>query len=656
MYQPLISPEFIYIDLFCGAGGTTTGIVQAMNEHKQGIAIVAACVNHDPVAIKSHWRNHPEVVHFEEDIRTLDLTELQDLVARYRVLYPNAKVILWASLECTNFSKAKGGMARDADSRTLAEHLPRYVIAINPDYIQIENVVEFMAWGPLDANGKPISRKNGQDWLRWRENICSYGYHDDWTEMNSANFGAYTSRNRLFGCFAKHGLPIIFPQPTHSKKVTQNGMFGSLKPWKPVKDVLDFSDEGKSIFTREKPLSEKTLERIYAGLIKFVAGGEDKFLAKIYAVASNSDGTYSTNNPAHTITTRDAHTLVSAAFLSKQYSGDPKSKNIAVDGPAGTITTIDSQALISFVSTYNSGNAQHRNNSVEQPCKVLTTQNAHALINANFLMASNGGAPLAKVFSIEHPCRVLTTVDNKSIVNASFIHSYYSNGDNNRDINSPAPTIRTKDGAALINVLNTPFIYRDFTSGGNIQSINNPAGSILQYPKLNIVNAQSAFLMPTNFDNKPISLDVPANTITANRKHTYLVNPSWFGSPISSDQPCPVIVARQDKAPLYMVAAEEGNVAIPVFEADSECTRKIKAFMALYNIIDVKMRMLKVSELLKIQGFPDGYILEGSQADQKKFIGNSVVPHVVKAWVEAMYYKTRNYKITDNNKWAAVAA
>lgn len=129
-----MSPKFIVIDLFCGAGGTTTGFVMA-----GGIAKVIACINHDPIAIKSHWANHPDVVHFEEDIRKLNLTKLKRLIRKYRRVYPNAKIILWASLECTNYSKAKGGMQRDGDSRTLALHLFRYVQAINPDYIQIEN-------------------------------------------------------------------------------------------------------------------------------------------------------------------------------------------------------------------------------------------------------------------------------------------------------------------------------------------------------------------------------------------------------------------------------------------------------------------------------------------------------------------------------------
>src|SRR5690606_38778064 len=202
-------------------------------------------------------------------------------IEKYRLMYPNAKIVLWASLECTNFSKAKGGQPRDADSRTLADHLDRYVIALNPDYIQIENVVEFMSWGPLDEKGKPVSRRSGSDWMRWRKHLNSFGYRDEWQEMNSADFGAYTSRNRLFGCFAKEGLPIVWPEPTHSKKVESADLFGSgLKKWKAVKDVLDFDDQGISIFKRKKPLSPKTLERIYAGLIKYVAGGNESYLVR----------------------------------------------------------------------------------------------------------------------------------------------------------------------------------------------------------------------------------------------------------------------------------------------------------------------------------------------------------------------------------------
>lgn len=584
------SPTFLVIDLFCGAGGTTTGF-----EMTDGIAKVIACVNHDAKAIESHWRNHPMVVHYEEDIRTLELSGLVEVAGKARKQYPDAKLILWASLECTNFSKAKGGQPRDADSRTLADHLDRYIAALDPDYIQIENVVEFMCWGPLDCNGKPVSRKNGADWLKWRNRLCTYGYYDEWKELNSANYGAYTSRNRLFGCFAKHGLPIAWPAPTHGKKV-QGDMFEKLQPWKAVKEVLDFTDEGKSIFDREKPLSEKTLERIYAGLIKYVAGGEQAYMIKYMenCAATGINNGKSLNEPSPVIATSNRLGLVQASFISKYYSGKPDGKNISTEGPAGTITTIDSQA--------------------------------------SFMVQRNGGEPTSKVTSIDQPARTLTsTGGNLQIVKPAFLHSYYGNGDNNSSIDHPSPTLTTKDRITVINAV--PFINRDFTGGGQHQSVEQPAGALLAVPKINLVQA---FIMPTNYDNKPHSIDEPHKSITADRHWSYLVNPAWGGHPTNIDAPCPVIVARQDKAPLYIVCAEGGTVGIRIDENDSECMRKIKEFMVIYNIIDIKMRMLKVAELLKIQGFPADYKLAGNQSDQKKFIGNSVVPNVVKAWCTAM--------------------
>lgn len=145
--------NLLYVDLFCGAGGTSTGVESARINGEQ-CAKVIACVNHDANAIASHAANHPNALHFTEDIRTLELSPLIEHLAKWKAQYPSAAVVLWASLECTNFSKAKGGQPRDADSRTLAEHLFRYIEAINPDYIQIENVEEFMSWGDMDENGK----------------------------------------------------------------------------------------------------------------------------------------------------------------------------------------------------------------------------------------------------------------------------------------------------------------------------------------------------------------------------------------------------------------------------------------------------------------------------------------------------------------------
>lgn len=603
------STTFLIVDLFCGAGGTTTGFDMAAD----GMAKVIACVNHDPIAIKSHWINHPEVKHFEEDIRTLDLTELTEITHRAQLQYPAAKLILWASLECTNFSKAKGGQARDADSRTLADHLDRYVKAINPDYIQIENVVEFMSWGPLDANGKPVSKKAGSDWVRWRKHLCSFGYRDDWRELNSADYGAYTSRNRLFGCFAKDGLPIVWPSATHGKKPATGNMFSAnVEKWKAVKEVLDFEDEGLSIFNRKKQLVDASLERIEAGLIKFVAGGKDAFLLQYNSTGKNGDkkqSVISTDSAARVITCQNRTGL---CFIAKYYSGKPEGKVIPVTGPVGTITCVDGQAIVNctpFIIQRNGGNLTGRIQSVNTPARTLTStagnqevvQPQPFIMNTNF---KNGPG------SINEPAKtLLASRHHPYVVNPSFLAKYYGNGDNTSSVEMPAGTLVTKDRFSKIQ---TTFIQREYRTATNT-SINDPLGTIPTVPKANLVNCQP-----------------------------FILNPSHGGHCTGTEVPCVVIVARQDKAPLYLVQFDmDANISIPIYDDDSEVLVRIKRFMALYGLSDIKMRMLKVSELLPIQGFPRDYHLAGNQTDQKKFIGNSVVPLVVKAWCEAMAGRLR---------------
>lgn len=578
--------KLLYIDLFCGAGGTSTGVENARYADEQ-CAKVIACVNHDANAIASHAANHPDALHFTEDIRTLELSGLVAHVEKMKMQYPDAYVVLWASLECTNFSKAKGGQPRDADSRTLAEHLFRYIEAINPDYIQIENVEEFMSWGDMDEHGHPISKDKGRCYEKWKRNVKRYGYDFDWRILNAADYGAYTTRKRFFGIFAKRGLPIVFPEPTHCKD-GKNDMFCRLEKWKPVKDVLDFSDEGESIFCRKKPLAEKTLERIYAGLIKFVAGGKDAFIVKYNSMSRT--GKYqapSVDEPCPVVATQGRLALAKVNFLSKQFSGQPDSKNISVEGPAGTITCKDHHA---FVSAYY-GNGH--NHSVELPAPTVTTKDRLALVNTSFLCS-------------------------------------YNFKDKGKDINLPCPTLLTKDRLALVNSV---FIDNQYGTG-KPTSIEQPVGTVTTVPKFNMVSCKP-WIMNTAFSNVGSSIEQPSQTITANRKWHYLMNPQFASAGGSVNNPCFTLIARMDKMPPYLVEVE-GGIGIQVTSVDSPMTVKIKEFMALYGIIDIKMRMLRITELKKIMGFPEDYILIGPQSDQKKFIGNAVEVNMARVLCEAI--------------------
>lgn len=541
--------KLLYIDLFCGAGGTSTGVESARYRGKK-CAKVIACVNHDANAIASHAANHPDALHCTEDIRTLDLTHLVAHVNGMRKVYPDAFVVLWASLECTNFSKAKGGRPRDADSRTLADHLFRYIASLKPDFIQIENVEEFMSWGDLDENGKPVSKDAGMCYREWVEKVI-YGYHEyiyntypdilymgnrererpaisyhyDHRILNSADYGAYTSRRRFFGIFARHGLPIVFPEPTHARNGSSH-LFGSLQPWKPVRDVLDFDDEGESIFGRKKPLVDATLERIYAGLIKFVAGGKEWFMVK-YSSMSQKGRYYAP--------------------------------------------------------------------SIEDPCPTIATQGRLDVAQVKFMAKHFSGRPEGKVASIDRPSGAVTAVDHHSIVSADFLSTYYGNGFNT-PLSDPAPTVTTKDRFQLV-------------------------------------------------------------------RPRWMLNPQYTSPGGSVDNPCFTLIARMDKMPPYLMTAAMESSDIPrfiqlvdgvfvyeIYEDDSPILKSIKEFMALYGIVDIKMRMLRIPELKLIQGFPENYILIGTKEEQKKFLGNAVVTVMSRALAEALVDMLYLLKITENQK------
>lgn len=548
--------KLLYIDLFCGAGGTSTGVERARIDGSK-CAKVIACVNHDANAILSHAANHPHTRHFTEDIRTLDLGPMKVHIARERMKHPGAKLVLWASLECTNHSRAKGGMSRDADSRTLADHLFRYIEELCPDYIQIENVVEFMEWGPLIVKESvgpdgaafcpldikhdrkrrtttvapvwvPDPEHKGMHYRRWVEEVCTHGYRFEHRVLNAADFGAYTSRVRYFGQFVRPDLPMAWPRPTHTRnpEQTRDLFTEPLAPWRPVRECLDFEDRGESIFNRRRQLFGATLDRIHAGLVKFVAGGKDAFLVKYNS--RNQSGKYiapGLDAPCPTVATQNRLGIARVDFLSKQFSGQPAGKNIPVDGPAGTVTTIDHHA---------------------------------------------------------------------------FVSAYYGNGYNS-PVERPAPTLTTKDRFQLVQ----PFITNYFSGGGQISSVNAPCGTLMTIPKQRLINAH------------------------------YLLNPQYRSAGGSVDAPCFTLIARMDKRPPYLVSVEQGVPAWTIKPDDIPEMVRVKEFCILYGIVDVTMRMLRIPEMKRIQGFGDDYVLIGSQEEQKKFLGNAVVTQVATAWSEA---------------------
>lgn len=448
--------EAFIVDLFSGFGGTSFGY-EDVEIDGQHIVKVIFCVNHDAVAIKCHMLNHPNALHAIEDMRTLNLDVLRAVVAHYRKIYPNAKCKLWASLECTNFSKAKGGLSRDPDSRTLANHLFRYIEAINPDYVMIENVVEFMSWGPIKIRAKkhiksdpengiyantelktgidkktklecywwqPIAMLNGTHWLAWCEKVKAYGYNAQWKRLNSADYGVAQTRDRLFGCFAKDNLPIVWPQATHAKDAKID-MFSDLQPWNGVKNVLDLENIGESVFNRDlnlnlakqnrRNLCDNTMKRYYKGCIKIIAGGDKRYQAlktKFYKshtiqFVDNYYGTgvcRSIEEPNGTVPTHDRFALFTAEqFIDEAYSN---SDGKSVNQPSGTLLQVPKQSLMTMQPVIINTSYNNHGSSINDPSPVVTADRHHHYI----LNPSHGG----HCTDIERPSPVVIARQDKA--------------------------------------------------------------------------------------------------------------------------------------------------------------------------------------------------------------------------------------------------
>lgn len=664
---------FIIVDLFCGAGGVTQGFEEAEVEGVE--FIVLAGVNHDEKAIESHAANHPNTKHFIEDVTDPDVVvKVAILVmsekARLEALGHTVYILLHASLECTSFSNAKGGGSRDADSRALADSMPVWIVALDPDFFSIENVREFMSWGPLRIKGKtftnhselvmrlnkkkkqweyvfvPESRKKGQDYVRWVNEVEMMGYVYSKRLLNSADFGAHTSRIRLFGLFSRTGIDA-WPEPTHSRTPEKNAVFGKIPlRWKPVRECLDLKDKGRSIFGRKKPLAPKSLGRICAGLMKHVAKGEAEFIVKHYS--SDNPGTMciSLKVPAGAMTTSDSHSLVTAEpfivkalgnnektginngksidecgiaittqvrqslvtpepYIVQSNGGKVEAKSYGLDRPARVITSADNQSLVTpFLMSNYSGNDAARNKSLEEPSSTLTTCTRHAVVTPEaFLMTYYSGSDENRVKSLEEACLVITTENRHAIVtpvaaeSEGFLIKYHGSEKEGHSIDKPSGALTTKDGAALI---------------------------------------QHNYLLTMQHDNVPKALDEPSPALLTGNHH-YLITTHHGGQTHSVDKSSPTIIARQDKSPIYLAGTEYGySPHWNIQPGDCEEMIRIRMFMRAYNIADIFMRMLKVPELLPIQGFPRTYILKGSDTHKKKFIGNSVPPVMSKVIGESL--------------------
>lgn len=356
----------LIIDCFAGGGGASVGIEMALGRP------VDIAINHDPEAIRMHKVNHPDTIHLTEDIFKVDL---QKYVKGRKVS------LMWASPDCTSHSKAKGGQPRKKGLRILPWAVYKHAKRILPEVIVMENVEEIQQWGPLDEKGHPIKERQGEDYKKFITAMKSLGYTFDSRELAAANYGAPTTRKRWYAIFRRDGKAIVWPEQTHFKD--------SKPKWKQCGNFIDWSDLGKSIFDRPKPLAEATQKRIANGIRKYILENPEPYIVK------NDDA---------------------LAFLI-QYHGEQKA-------------------------------GESRGQLLSEPIKTIDTSNRYGLVTAFITKYYKTGIGQG----CDEPLHTITTSPGHFGLVSAFLIKYYGTGCG-QELTEPLATITTKDRFGLVNVI-----------------------------------------------------------------------------------------------------------------------------------------------------------------------------------------------------------
>lgn len=585
-----LHPPFAYrwaggliIDNFAGGGGASTGIAQALGRSPD------IAVNHNAEALMMHEENHPETKHYNESVWDIDIRKAT-----------NDMPVLagWFSPDCTHFSVAKGGKPVKKVIRGLAWIVKKWVGQSDMATVYMENVKEFLTWGPLiakrckvtkrviklvadpvkkDKSGDPVmnevvseqgeyvpyreqalipdKKRSGKTFKQFIRQLREAGYAVEWCEkgMTASDYGEPTTRNRFFLMARKDGLPIIWPEPTHGSPKLVKASPGKLQPWRTAGDNLDWSIPCPSIFGRKKPLAEKTLARIAKGIQKFVQdAGDDAFLVKVNHGGDDFRG-QSIHEPIQTVTSK-LGTGMAAISLTKfnqnsigQAANDPLDTVMAGATRFGVVEAQLQEA--SFVATIDHTSTKETAQSMDQPLSTVVSKARHIKV-----------AALLKHFTgvvgqtLDKPLPTITATDHNSVLDCTLVAGSLvklkGTCQHGQALDRPLDTIGAQ-GNHYANV--QAFLIKFYSTGNNVADLKDPLATV--------------------------------------------TSKSRFGL---------VTIHGQD-----------------------------------YQIVDIGMRMLEPHELYRCQGFPADYrheVVMGKKLPkhaQVRMVGNSVPPGLARALIEA---------------------
>lgn len=473
----MVNGELI-VDNFAGGGGASTGIELATGKS------VDIAINHDPEAIRMHKANHPHTKHYCEDVWQVDPV---------KACKGHPVGLAWFSPDCKHFSKAKGGKPKDKFIRGLAWVACRWAGLVRPRVIMLENVEEFKTWGPLNRGHHPIKAKQGKTFEKFVQQLRDLGYEVQFRELVAADYGAPTMRKRFFMIARCDGNPILWPEPTHAPRDSEEVKAGLLKPYVGAYTQIDFSRPCPSIFDtsqeiKEKygiravrPLAPKTMERIARGLKKFVLDNPEPFI-----IQCNHGGKRRPNDirePMPTITGKHGYGIVEPTLTPYMGTNTTNHPGGNCKDPIHTITTGNQQCLITpTLIQYHSETAKGevRGQTIEDPIMTVDGSNRYGLVTS-FLHKYYDGGYKGVGDSIKNPLPTVTAWDHNSLITANLIQM--NNHCDGKDIRQPLPTITAGDGhfgevrAFLIKY------YGDATG----QDIKNPLDTITSRDRFGLV-------------------------------------------------------------------------------------------------------------------------------------------------------------------------
>lgn len=621
----------IIVDNFAGGGGASTGIELATGR------VVDIAINHDPDAILMHKTNHPHTEHYQASVWDVDPVK----VCRGRPVG-----LSWFSPDCKHFSKAKGAAPVDRNIRGLAWIVLRWAGTVRPRIIILENVEEFVTWGPV-RKGKPVKRLAGQTFLKWKSQLEALGYDVDHRELVAADYGAPTTRKRFVLVARCDGHPVVWPERTHAPADSEEARSGHYKPWCSAAEIIDWSIPMFSVFDSKdeiknrhgvnavRPLADNTMRRVIRGVDKFTIKSGKPFLVECNhtstAIRYDAFRGGDVDAPMMTITARHGRGVCDPLLAPVTFSNTSGSVGSPANAPVHTVTTDGKQVVASAqLTAIGQTGGGDRVRDIREPVQTVVSKQEVCVTSAQLIQYHTEQTENVRASGLFGPMQTIDGSNRYGLVAANMTE-YYGNG-NPLNLREPMHTVTGHDREALA----AAHICKYF--GGVVGAeASEPLPTVTSVDH----NAVAASHI-VEFKGQDIGqrAGAPLRTITTSAGEFAL---------------CHAVIQKYDEA--------EDVGRWPQIRAllnrhcgydlkDDEIVLLVIGGTAYY-IRDILLRMLQPRELYAAMGFPLDYIIDrdykGNEYGKTKQVarcGNAVCPPMAEAVVRANYVAAPVYITT----------